>query len=376
MLPLLCVQLLAASPSGTQVASNTTALEYGWSFACCIKTDAKDKAKCQEKIAVAYLSDGLPAEAHDLAQQIEGWRRGVLHADLAAYYAEHGNDVEALKSLARAKLDLRTESEWRKERIEQHIELAQAYMGMLPDAEATGGKPNEWLQIYAELSSANPESWSNSLAPLLSMNLEVPAEEWEFNIWSTQQYLSLSQHTALDQDARRLVLKKAYESAGLVPGWKSFDFKLQVIRALAPAGEKTNAGEWLDAVAAQLMGLRLPDFVKVPLLIQAAEAATACGRSDAFQDVAGMAEELIETLQAIEQPAALAQLAKAYANAGMKPKSIEGYDRALEIASALENPRPRAMAYVDICLAFDGTEGIALGSFSDRLDTGLKGFNP
>ena len=79
-------------------------------------------------------------------------------------------------------------------------------------------------------------------------------------------------------------------------------------------------------------------------LLREAERVAACERA---------AEPLIRQLQAIEQPALFALLGEAWARLGDTQKGLTYYEHAMALAGQLTNPRPRAMAGVDICLSLE-----------------------
>ena len=71
--------LVAATSCAPQAERGVTAapddpLEAGWRFACAITHDGKDRAACQEKVALAYLARGDCDMALNRGAQIENWR--------------------------------------------------------------------------------------------------------------------------------------------------------------------------------------------------------------------------------------------------------------------------------------------------------------
>src|SRR5262245_43691773 len=91
-----------ASPAGPasgghEIASapDLPALDYAFRFASAIAKDPKDRAKAQELAVAEFAAAGALDEAIRRADQIEGWRRGAVYADLATALAGMGRKEEA-----------------------------------------------------------------------------------------------------------------------------------------------------------------------------------------------------------------------------------------------------------------------------------------
>ena len=70
-------------------------LDLAFRFASAIQSDPKDQAKAQEAVIRDLLLLGEEEEARTRTEQVQGWRKGVLYAEIAEREAEKGNTVAA-----------------------------------------------------------------------------------------------------------------------------------------------------------------------------------------------------------------------------------------------------------------------------------------
>ena len=355
--------------------SYSTALEFAWAFSECLNMDAKDQAREQERISLAYLLNDRPEAAAAHAAKIPNWRKGVVRADIATYYAEKNNIPSAKKLLAMALLDMEQEDEWQEERIATHIAQANAYLGQHAAESIPGVEPNpqqkKFYDITNDLSSGQQ---ARAIESIFALELEILPEQWDLYLWSANQFILLASHPALESGQREKLLELAYEKAGAVPGWKSLAFKLQVIQAFHELGKPSVATEKLDTVVPQITALSLPGYIKLPLVAEAARVSAIYESESNFDACSAIIDDQVNGLQSIEQPAVLSSLACSYAIYGNGDKAHHNFSKAVSVATDLKNARPRAIALVGLCLELDQAKGVDLGKFKPALLELLNGF--
>ena len=143
---------------------------------------------------------------------------------------------------------------------------------------------------------------------------------------------------------------------------------MELADAAVEAGAETVAREWMAAVATNLaVHATLPSHLQAPLLGRLAVRWGMLGAADRLTECIATIEPMVHQLQAIEQPAIWALLGEAWTRLGEPDQAFVYYERAVESAGQLINPRPRAIACVEICLSLNRA-----GWRDARTDAGLN----
>jgi hypothetical protein len=183
--------------------------------------------------------------------------------------------------------------------------------------------------------------------------LDALAEQSYYDIktWRAQGFLNLIEFADLTGSDREKALQSAWDAAALVPGWKQWELQLEVIDLLTPEAARPRLEEVTEAVA----GAPLPGHIKAPLLGYVAVRWGMMGNAERTAELVARAETIIasDDIQNIERPAALALLGEASMLAQSRAEAERLYGQALSLATELVNPRPRALAAVDIALSLD-----------------------
>jgi hypothetical protein len=366
---------LASRPAPPAPAD--AALELGWRFACAITDDDKDLASSQEKIALAYLKAGHPDRAESCAESIANWRKGTTLAAIAAWHAENGDVEKAQALLARAEDEVNRSDEWQKDRIMVQAARTRALLNREKDMarlkehyEANRDYVGE-ASAYHALTLARTGQGTNALQALEDL---ASSTYFDTTVWRAEGYLLVARSGALPDDAVTNALDLAWTSATNIAGHRRLEFQLDVADAFADRGDTERAAEMVAHVTQRTIGVPYPGHIKVPVLNEIALRWARLGWADRVAEVTTAAEALIPTeLQNIEQPAAYAGLAEAWALTGDRARAKEYVTRAMDQASQLINLRPRALACVDISLAL-ARSGMDDGEMLQRLDRLLATF--
>ncbi|MBL8897664.1 MAG: hypothetical protein JNM84_08550 [Planctomycetes bacterium] len=101
----------------------------------------KSKLRAQDEVLSTCLELDLPLTTSRWLDQVQGWRRGALHADLAHWLAQHGQSEVALEQIQRARayeespIGNPSAQEWRRDRVRAKVGRAYLALGRSADAE-------------------------------------------------------------------------------------------------------------------------------------------------------------------------------------------------------------------------------------------------
>jgi hypothetical protein len=360
--------LLAAICAATTLAAASCALRRdraeesgdplaaGWRFACAITNDVKDRAACQEKVALAYLARGDCATALQHGAQIENWRQGVVLAEVAATLAEGGQTNAALERAAQAEAIARGIQDWQRDLILARVVKTKALLGKEDEA----GRWSDFYRsnrdyrgevaAYHALALARGGRLTNALAVLDGL-----ADTTHLDVTSGRAngYLLLAKAGHLDPAQSSNALAQARAASERVAGWKGVVVQMRLADTAADLGHKELARAWLSGITSNLLAGAEAGRGNAAGLGRLAIGWAGLRDAERLAECERAAEPLIRQLQNIEQPALFAALGEARARLGDIQKGLTYYDHALELAGQLTNPRPRAIACVDICLSLD-----------------------
>jgi tetratricopeptide (TPR) repeat protein len=351
-------------------------LQTGWQFACAITNDADDRAECQAKIAMAHLARGAGDTAVLLGERIENWRKGVVLAEAAAFLAEGGQTNAALERAAQAEAIGRGIQDWQRDRILSRVAKTKALLGM----EAAVGKQSAFylsnleyhgeVAAYHALALARGGQMTNALAVLDGL---ADATHLDVSSWRANGYMQLAKAGQLDGMQTSNALAQAWSASDQVPGTKRPVVQMGLVEQAAVLGAQKLARTWLDGISTNILAATISAHIKAPLVAQLAVCRGLLGQQESIRECELVTEPLIRQLQGIEQPALFALLGEAWARGGDRQKGLDYYEHALELAGKLINPRPRAIACVEICLSLDRS-GLRHRSVSEGLNRLLADF--
>jgi len=135
-----------------------TSLDLAFRFASSIRTDPRDQSKAQEAVLRDFLLLGAEEQAASRVEQVQGWRRGVLYAQLAGRRAAQGDVATARDLIAKAQSVRAEISGWEGPRVDSEIAAALAALGDLAASE----------QLATGLAAADPRQYSGRAAATVS----------------------------------------------------------------------------------------------------------------------------------------------------------------------------------------------------------------
>jgi len=351
-------------------------LQAGWSFACGITNDADDRAECQEKIALAYLERGDSEKGLTLGGRIENWRKGVVLAEAATRLAQAGRTEEARRWVIEAEVIGRNIQDWQRDRILARVAKTKALLGQEDEVGRWSAFYRSNLDYRGELAAyhalalARAGDMTNALTALGDLD---DSTHIDVSSWQAHGYLLLARAGYLNGEKLTQALTKAWAAAARVPGNKRPDVQWGLIMDAAALGAREQALAWMEEASPVWQAWQAPAHLRVPVLARLAIAWGALGRTENVVECAREVESLIHQLQAIEQPAVFAMLGEAWARMGDTQKALRCYEHAFEVTGQLINPRPRAIACVDICLSLERA-GLRHRTVSEGLNRLLAGF--
>lgn len=331
-------------------------LAAGWRLACAITNDPGDRAERQEKIALAFLARGDSATALDQGERIENWRRGVVVAEAAATLAEGGRNEAAEARVAQAEALAKGIEGWQKDYILARIVKARALLGHA----AAAGRWSDFYRsnrdyrgevtAYHALALARGGQVTNALAVLDGL---ADTEHVDVASARTAGYLLLARAGYLDAVQTSNTLVQAWSASQRVGGGKRTDLQLGLVETAAACGQPELGRTWLAGISSNLLAGAETNRGSAVGVCRLAVRWAVLRDADRVAECVRVAEPLIAGQQAIEQPALVAQLGEAWTRLGERPKGRACYEHAMDLACRLTNPRPRAMAGVDVCLSLE-----------------------
>ena len=368
----------ASKPDPQPAVPGQTALDYGFRFASAIDADPKDKQKAQQAVVMDYPELGLFDQASVLATRIEGWRRGVVLADLAALLAREHREEEARALLAQAERVRDTTPGWEGPRIAAHLADARAALGEL---EATrkiaGGLASADPQQYggrAAVSAATAQAARGDFAEAMA-TLERLKGEAEFDVdwWRTVGFLAVAREERLDPADRRRALDAGRQSAEALAGLKQVEILGSLAEEYGKLGARDEASKVLTVASKTVQALPETDESRPALLASLARSFALTGENGRASALLSTAEGSVPRLLNLDRPALYAGIAASWSAIGDQDQMWRLYGKAFDAADALENARPRALAVVAICRSLGRSRIELTPETARRLDGILAG---
>lgn len=312
---------------------------------------ARDKAKMQERIGLAYVGRGDFAKAEDMARSIDGWRRATLFAAVALEYAKAGRADDARRVVRVAVAAATLGNDWQRQRAQ--VMAARAYAWLGDDAEASRLETGIGEPDMGKVAAARAELSRRAAFSTEAFDAQMVAlDEWlatrNFDLVRNAVDIALEYHPAAFADtARRARVEELVQKAN---EQLAYDLRIAHLLRLATnceqAGDRAAAtafiakaeatfgvGKWLaEDAAVQLSLIAQAKYRSGDAEGCAANLAAAMARYDAGRN------DILD----IDRGRPLRAVAEAYATAGDAPKAQAVFARAVEEGAANPNARPRA----------------------------------
>jgi len=352
-------------------------LDLAFRFASAIQSDPKDQAKAQEAVIRDLLLLGEEEEARTRTEQVQGWRKGVLYAEIAEREAEKGNPVAARDLLEKAE-SVRSETPgWESLRIRAEIAEALAELGEVKASQA----------VTQDLSAADSRQYAGRSAATLAKAEAVHGsfdqamealhpldDETDVEIAKgrTQGYLDLARTPRLTPAQRLEALKAAGRSVANLPPWERVTAMREMAQIHQEAGRTQEARRLLGEAEELLASDSKGSSGLLPLAADVARSWGGIGEKTRGRTLLRKWEGAAAGAMDIDRPGAYARLASA-SRALAEPKQADRLmSLAVSSAESLRNARPRALAAVDICRSM-GRDGADPGpEMRQRLEALLR----
>jgi tetratricopeptide (TPR) repeat protein len=354
------------------------ALDYAFRFASAITPDPKDRAKAQELAVDALAATGAWDEAIRCADQMDGWRRGVVYADLAAGLARVGRRDEAQSLLVRAEAVRVTIDGWQNPRIASRIAAARGELGDADAARALATQvatedPEQYGGAPAAGEAARLAALGDVDAALRQLQSLEGNDKLEVAWARTSGSLALARRTDAPVKSRMAALKEARVASTPLPLERRLEALFGIATTYDAIGKRGDAKEVLREASDAIEALPPGDAARIPFLIDLGHAWAAAGAADRGRATLASVEPLIAKALVIDQPGLYARLASGYRKIPDETAARRLDTRALDAAAAMTISRPRALAIAAICRQW-GTDGVTLEAPTRaRLDTLLAG---
>jgi len=355
LLPNVGAQEPAAGPPGLTVVEP---LELARRFAASIRNDENDRGRSLARVAAAWLERGDPDRAGALLGEEERghWAVVAAMADIAAEWALRGETEKArawLSDARRRSDDLRGAG---RDRALLRLARALSALGEHDVVAATFGRFAETRDYRAEVMALQALAWARAGRTDDALALLDKAggdSYYDSRVWRARGYAQLARQFAKDADRFSPALQRAWTAAAEVPDHQRFALRLEIAEAWAGLGHVEEArarlAEWMTELP--------PDddapHIFAPILARGAAALGRLGDREAAVRLLDRVERRVPGLLQIEQPGVLALAGEAWLATGERPAALERYARAIAVAESLVNPRPRALAGLDIALSLD-----------------------
>lgn len=361
----------------TGAAAGRLALDYAFRFASAIEADPKDRAKAQEDVVRDYAAAGLMDEAVRRAEEIEGWRRAAVTADLAAMLAGQGRGEEAKRLLAQAEEAGKAAGSWEGQRVTAHVASALGAMGEEERSRAIATDIASQDRQYAGRSMASIAAghaaageFAKAMEELSKLDTET---DFDATWWRTVGYLGVARQKGLTLLQRRQALEAAHRSATGIPGWKRAEALESIAVELRKAGEPGAARQAVREAEEIILPLADTMPIKAPLMSNLARAWARLGDKNRARALLEEATAKASSTLVVDQPGIYANVASVYLMLDDAAQAMRMYDVALRAAERLVNARPRALAVVEICRSL-GRQGVTIPeSMRASLDALLGG---
>ena len=346
---------MAADPVAASVAPPRSLLDDAWSFACAITHDDDDRSRSQATVVQAWLEAGAVTQAAGLASHMQGWRKLAGYADVAAALARAGRTNDAVRFLLEAEYQVPGVEGWPYDRVQMRIARAKAYLGRTGEVESLARLYIEHRECRAEARTALAIALvrAGRIEEALTAFDGLPEPDlFDAVVSRTSGFRDMAAAADLPAGKRRELLERAWAESLKVAGWRQTDLQYDLVAQARDARLPSLERAWLQHATASTLTAGIPDFVRAGQIAQAAAAWGRLGDTNRLAQLeAAFRAGPQKSIELIAQPAPLARIAEGYRLAGDTARSDALFAEAFAIAGALVNPRPRALACVEVLLA-------------------------
>ena len=334
--------------SETQIELIDTAFEIASKIP--LEPHIKDRSRAQEKVVNTCIQLGLVDKAVKFSNQIKNWRKGSCYADIAIYFAKHGEFDKAKSCIELISTVKKAEQEWRNELILSKVAIAYHILD----------KEDKSIAIQESL----PES------KLADFVVDASDISFDAKIAKLDKYIATGGFEAINNSIRALVelLKNNYASSEkrtlieseIYSSWDTIPLNIRIESLIDMA---KIAIDNADSIQAKVYISKAQDFIdnfewplrhKVTMVSKLSISKFIVGDERAARnDIDSILDEFKKNkdqIVDIYRAEILCQLARSYHAMSDSQKAIEVLELAVEQAVINPNSRPQAIDISEICL--------------------------
>ncbi|MFO0827655.1 MAG: hypothetical protein U0572_05845 [Phycisphaerales bacterium] len=313
----------------------------------------KDRSRAQELVVATCLKLGQPHRADAYAAKIDNWRRGTCLADLAWYYAQHADTARAEQYLEKANAVANTVDDWRRDRIRIRIAEVHAWMGQEDQAtqlEAGVDRAEVGKVNAARAMQTTAAEFDSRLA---AIQADLAKQDFDVARNALQACVHLFDTCYATPELRNRAEETIRTSWSPVP----IEIRVAIVQQLAKValehGDVAGAATFVDDADALIHDANWSIEARIAVVSrQSALRYRVGGERQARADVDGalsLYDAENSKILVTERCEALRNLAEAYQVMGDASEALAIYRRAVEVAAANPNARPRALDLASTC---------------------------
>ncbi|MHB1156161.1 MAG: hypothetical protein ACYC26_04905 [Phycisphaerales bacterium] len=331
-------------------------LAFDTATAIPVQPHIKSRSHQQENVVNACLQLDQAGRAARFLKKIDNWRRGSAYGELALYCLRHGrgDGVQDLLNTA-AEITRIADQDWRESTILAKIAQAKVLMGQVDEArkmEADFEPVNQGAVAQAQATRVDDKTLDEQMKHLDQV---VAGAKFDALVGAIGVYAQMYDTYFKDIKRRELIEAKLREAWKGLPLFMHIESLMNMAGYCARKDEPAMGLKFVQEARGLVDGAQWPIDYYVPMMGRMASVRARCG------DIDGSKRDLEKTLEefekhrgefpTFEQAGAIRPIAEAYQVMGDHDKSLQVYQRAVELGSMNPNARCRAEDLTTTCLS-------------------------
>jgi hypothetical protein len=329
---------------------------------------AKDRASFQETVVDACIELDQTRLAARYLEDIEGWRKGAAHADLAFHHAQRGENelaeshLEAALAVAASAAGDEDSQDWQLDRIKVKCARAYAILGRIDEADALqkNVEPSETGKLDAvKAKLPDQDTFDAQIATLDKLAAIGTTDPLRNGVDSCIE----SYDRNYDDPQRRSQMEaKIKVSQASLPTLVRVDNLLKMGAIAAAHHDAANAADLANLGRSTLDLIRLRPIDRLPRVARQASVLSQAGDRASARKTADEAlaayDAQRDQIVNMERADVLRPIAEAYQEMGDTTSALNVYTRAVDEGAENPNQWPRAHDLVATCcsMALHGAE--------------------
>jgi hypothetical protein len=336
-------------------AFHSQLLDLAFEAATAIPVDphVNDRSRAQDAVVGACLELDQPHRALGYVEQIKNWRRGTGYADVAFYWAQHGDTSQMRRCLSLAGQIAEHAADWRKDRIRVRIARTHAWLGQTEQAaeleagviDAEAGKVDKVRDMRL-----GEEGFE---AQLGAVDAVVATNNFDLMKNALEACAQLFDRFYEDPSRRSRVEEKIKSSWTRLPISIRIDLLIELAGFALDHKDQATALRLVNEAQALLDGSRWTAEHRVPLQARLAGLRSLAGDVERARTDADAALELFdaerERIVSVARADTLLAVAEAYQSMRDTAAALRVYRKAVDEGAANPNGRPRALDLSAAC---------------------------